>query len=146
MIDYNEEVQTWHALIDAQHRMLIAYVNRMEGAWQHANPTREEVELFVRFVEFLGDFCLAHFREEEDCMLRFRCPVHKDAQAAHAEFLTFYREFKLRFGIKGYRAELVQELFEACASFIQQHILKAELQLRQCKTPFYGLSKPDQAL
>ena len=114
--------------------MLISYVNRMEGVWQNTNPSREEVELMVRFVEFLEDFCLAHFREEEDCMLRFRCPVHHAAQAAHHEFLNFYQGFKLRFGIRGYRAELVQELFEACVALIQRHILTSEAQLRLCKT------------
>lgn len=133
MIDWNEEVETGHSLIDAQHRMLISYVNRLEGVWQNTNPSREEVELFVRFMEFLEDFILDHFKKEEDCMLRVRCPVHNYAQAAHHEFLTFLRGFKQRFGLKGYRAELVRELFEACVSFIHGHILRTEAQLRLFK-------------
>ena len=97
----------------------------------------------VRFVEFLEDFCLAHFREEEDCMLRFRCPVHHAAQAAHHEFLNFYQGFKLRFGIEGYSAEVVKELFEACVAWIQRHILRIDVQLKPCQTPFYGLDEPE---
>jgi hemerythrin len=78
-----------------------------------------------------------HFGEEEACMLCFRCPAHKDNKRAHTEFLDFFKSFKLQFGIEGYRTELVKELYEACAAWIQRHILRIDVQLRPCQTRFF---------
>lgn len=143
MVKWNEQFETGHAWIDAQHRMLISYVNRLEGLWQNTNPSREEVAEFLRFMEFLEDYIVEHFREEEDCMFRFRCAAHKDNTTAHTEFLDFFRGFKLRFRIEGYRPEVVKELFEACVAWIDQHILRIDVQLRPCQTPFYERDKQE---
>lgn len=145
MLVWSDKFETGQALIDAQHRMLISYVNRLEGVWQNTNPSREEVEQFVRFLEFLEDFVLEHFREEEDCMFRFQCPAHKDTIIAHTEFLDYFRKFKLRFEKDGYRAELVRELVDACVGFIQRHILGTDLQLKPCQMPCLVLKevRPD---
>lgn len=141
MVNWNQEYETGHALMDAQHRMLISYVNRLDGLCRTTNPGREEFELFLRFMEFLEDFIPEHFRKEEDCMLRFRCPAYQEAHAAHQEFLSFYQGFKSRFGIMGYRVELVRQLFDACLSFIQRHILGTDVQLRLCMTkPVLGVN------
>ena len=138
MFQWTEKFATGHPLIDAQHRMLISYVNRLEGMAEHSHPSPEEVALCLQFVTFLEDYIVAHFREEEGCMLRFRCPAHDDNKRAHSEFLDFFRGFKLRFGIEGYRPEVIRELFEACVAWIQRHILRIDIQLRPCQTAFYG--------
>jgi len=138
MLNWTEKFATGHALIDTQHRMLISYVNRLEGLADGTNPTLQEVALFLRFIDFLEDYIVAHFQEEEECMLRFRCPAHADNKRAHSEFLDFFRGFKMKFGTEGYRPEVVKELFEACVAWIQRHILRIDVQLRPCQTPFYG--------
>ena len=101
MLNWNENFATGHALIDTQHRMLIAYVNRLEGLAENTRPSPEEVVLFLRFIEFLEDYLVTHFREEEQCMYRFRCPAHYDNKRAHSEFLDFFQGFKLRFWPRG---------------------------------------------
>ena len=143
MLDWNEKFETGHSLIDTQHRMLISYINRLEEMSGNSNPSRGDIELFSRFVQFLEDYILMHFGEEEECMVRFRCPAHKDNKRAHTEFLDFFQGFKLRFGIEGYSAEVVKELFEACVAWIQRHILRIDVQLKPCQTPFYGLDEPE---
>jgi hemerythrin len=117
--------------------MLIAYVNRLEGLAENTNPSPEEVALFLRFIEFLEDYLVSHFREEEECMFRFRCPAHQDNKRAHTEFLDFFRGFKLRFLDEGYRPEVVRELFAACVAWIQRHILRIDVQLRPCQTRIF---------
>ncbi len=143
MFHWNEKFATGHELIDTQHRMLIAYVNRLETLAENTQPSPEEVGLFLRFIEFLEDYVAEHFREEEECMHRFRCPAHQDNQRAHTEFLHFFRGFKLRFGIEGYRPEVVRELFDACVAWIERHILRIDVQLRPCQTPIFGEESPE---
>jgi hemerythrin len=143
MLNWNEKFETGHSWIDTQHRMLISYINRLEDMSGNTNPSQEDIALFLRFMEFLENYLITHFREEEDCMFRFRCPAHKDNKIAHTEFLDFFQGFKRRFGIEGYRPEVVRELFEACVAWIQRHILKIDVQLKPCQTPFYKLDKPE---
>ncbi len=138
MLIWTEKFATGHPLIDSQHRMLISYINRLESLSENTNPSPQDVELFLRFIEFLEDYIILHFREEEDCMLRFRCPAHKDNKTAHTEFLDFFRGFKRQFGLGGYNAVAVKELFEACVAWIQRHILRIDVHLRPCQTAFYG--------
>jgi hemerythrin len=143
MLDWNEEFETGHALVDTQHRMLISYINRLEEMSENSSPSKGDIELFSRFVEFLEDYVEMHFGEEEECMLRFRCPAHQENKTAHTEFLDFFRRFKLQFGIDGYSPKAVKDLFEACVAWIQRHILGIDVQLKPCQKPFYKLDEPD---
>jgi hemerythrin len=132
MLQWSEQFETGHPLLDTQHRMLISYINRLEELAQHTAPSHDDVELFLRFVEFLEDYILTHFREEEDCMHRFKCPVHAENQMAHRSFLDFFRKFKLRLEGDGYRPDVMAELYESCSAWIQQHILRIDVQLKPC--------------
>lgn len=141
MLKWSEKFETGHELIDAQHRMLISYINRLESLSKTTNPNREELELFCRFIEFMESYLSTHFKEEEQCMHQFRCPAHQENKASHGKFLEFFRKFKLRFAAEGYRSEMVKELFESCVDWIQEHILRIDVQLKPCQTRNFA---PDQ--
>jgi hemerythrin len=130
MLKWTEQFETGSALIDAQHRMLITYINRLEPFTRVTNPTREELDMFMRVVAFLENYALTHFRDEEACMQRFKCPAYRDNRQAHSEFLDFYRGFIRRLQSDGCRPALVQELYDACVIWIQRHILRLDVQLR----------------
>src|SRR5271166_3430809 len=100
MLDWNEKFETGHSVIDSQHRMLFGYINRLEDLSRSRNPSKDEVALFFHFMDFLEDYIITHFREEEGCMFRFRCAAHKDNMIAHGEFLDFFRGFKLRLQVE----------------------------------------------
>jgi len=130
MLDWNEQFETGHSVIDSQHRMLISYINRLEELSRSRYPIKDEVELFFRFMDFLENYVITHFTEEENCMLRFRCPAHKENMIAHTEFLDFFRGFKLRLEVEGYSSEAVQQLYAACVAWIVRHILRIDVQLK----------------
>jgi hemerythrin len=133
MSNRNQDLGTEHCLIGAHHEALTSYVNRLQVLRTNANPTREEFELLVQFVEFLEHYVQEHFKDEENCRLRHRCPAHKDAKVQHTVFLNFFGEFKRRFGVEGYRTELVRELFETCIALIDRHIQRTAAQLKSCR-------------
>jgi hemerythrin len=141
MLDWNEKFETGHLVVDSQHRMLIAYVNRLEELSGRSNPSSYDIELFSRFLDFLEGYITTHFREEESCMLRFRCAAHKENMIAHTEFLDFFRGFKLRLQSEAYSPEAVRELYGTCVAWIQRHILRIDVQLKPCQTP---LREPDE--
>ena len=134
MLEWTDRFETGHPLIDAQHRMLISYVNRLDTLAQDAPSVEEEAELFLRFVEFLETYITTHFKDEEDCMHRFECPAYQENQRTHGEFLDFYRQFKRRLEVDGYRREAARELHRYCVSWARHHILHIDVQLKSYQT------------
>ncbi len=135
MLQWSTQFETGHTLIDSQHQMLISYFNRLESMATNRSPSRQEEEFLLNLVNFVETYSVVHFKHEEGCMLRHRCPACAENKEAHGQFLAFFRQFKLRFETEGCRPELVHELQEACATWIQQHILKIDLQLKPCLPP-----------
>ena len=132
MLQWSKKFETGQSLIDTQHQRLISYINRLEGLSRNTNPSRQEVEFFVQFIGFLETYIVVHFGQEEECMNSHRCPAHQKNKEAHGKFLKFFREFKHRFETEGYRPAVLAELHEACNSWIQDHILKIDVQLKPC--------------
>src|SRR5579859_7260940 len=123
MLRWNDKFETGHALVDAQHRMLFAYINRLDVMAQTTSPAREDVELFFRFIEFLETYVLTHFKEEEECMHRFRCPAHIANKSAHKEFQDFFSRIKNQIISEGYHLELAKALHSLCREWIERHIM-----------------------
>ena len=130
MLHWSEQFETGDALIDSQHRMLITYFNSLSEVSRSTNLSPEEIGLLLRFIEFLEDYMIMHFKAEENCMNRFRCPAYHDNKRAHTEFLDFFRSFKLRLDSLGCRPELVKELQVSCNAWIKHHILRIDVQLK----------------
>jgi hemerythrin len=135
MLHWNEQFETGHPLIDSQHQMLISYLNRLEAMTRNTNPSRQEVEFILNLIDFVETYTLVHFKHEEGCMIRFRCPAHAENKLAHQQFLEYFREFKRRFEIEGCRPDVLRELQETFAGWIQQHILNIDLRLKPCLAP-----------
>jgi hemerythrin len=132
MLQWTEEFETGEPSIDSQHKLLVGYINQLEGMSRLTNPDRQEAEFLLNLVDFVEGYTLVHFRHEEGCMVRHRCPAHAENQAAHADFLLFFRQFKLRFESEGCRADLMQQLHDKCAAWVRLHILRIDRQLKPC--------------
>jgi len=130
MIHWTDKFATGDALIDSQHRMLISYINRLEELSRITNPSREQVEQFWAFIEFMEGYVKMHFQDEDACMYRTRCPAYQVNKKMHGEFLVFFRNFLQRLDAEGCRPAVVKELYDYCSVWVQQHILRIDTQLR----------------
>ncbi len=132
MLIWSEKYETGHPAIDAQHRELINYINRLEGLLNITNITRQDCELIVSLVNFVEDYTNTHFSFEEQCMEDFKCPAREMNQQAHNEFRQFFRDFKLRFDREGFHPAILRQLHQNASSWILGHILKIDRQIRTC--------------
>jgi hemerythrin len=132
MLFWSAKFETGDAVIDSQHKTLIENLNHLESIAHTTNFDREEGEFILNLVDFIEIYTLAHFKNEEACMARHRCPAFHDNQVAHAHFLDFFRNFKRRFEVEGCRPDLLNDLHQFCADWIQGHILKIDVQLKPC--------------
>jgi hemerythrin-like metal-binding protein len=135
MILWTKQFETGSAKLDQQHRLLIDNINLLEEQLQNPNPTREEAEFAVHLVDYLEAYANIHFKGEEKCMESYRCPAHAENQQEHERFRGFIRNYKRLCEIEGFKVELLKNLHEVIRSWIKEHILKIDTQLRPCIPP-----------
>jgi hemerythrin len=132
MIEWNEQFKTGFEALDQQHQMLIFNINHLETLLSDTNLTRENWEFLIRLVDFLESYAKRHFRHEEECMERHRCPSHARNKAEHLEFVGFINQFKEEIRHKGIRPEAMADLHRKMSLWIQDHILQVDTQLKSC--------------
>ena len=132
MIIWNDEHKTGSDEIDRQHRTLIDNINQLECLMNETNPTKEACEFLIGLVGFLEAYTKEHFQFEEDCMERHRCPIHERNKQAHAEFMKFFEQFRESHRTRGFRPEVVRTLHQTISSWIKEHILQLDVQLKPC--------------
>jgi hemerythrin len=132
MVNWTERFATGSKVIDQQHRMLINNLNHLESMLTDTNPTREEGEFLIHLIDFLESYAVSHFQFEEECMERYRCPAHAKNKQAHEQFLAVIRQFKERGNREGLRPDILRSLHHTLSSWIEEHILRVDAQLRPC--------------
>jgi len=132
MLIWTEKFSTGSPVIDEQHRQLIHHLNQFEGLLLETNPTAENIATIIRFLEFVEDYADSHFRYEEQCMESYRCPVHIKNLQAHQHFKDLFTRFKARVQKEGFRVEMLAELSQTLKTWIQDHILRVDMELKPC--------------
>lgn len=121
-------MSTGDAEIDAQHKVLITRINELFDFMRQGRGT----EGLPGLLDFLGNYARLHFAHEEACMNRNRCPAAASNKAAHAEFMTIFGTIRRRLETEGANARLVIEAQQQLSSWITQHIVRTDTQLRPC--------------
>lgn len=129
MLAWSDEFSTGFPLVDTQHRMLIDKINQLESLLAGPPPGKAKVD---ELLSFLGSYVGTHFKFEEQCMEKARCPVHEKNKQAHAAFLGVFAKFKDRYLAEGPKPELLKSLQSAAADWIKNHILTVDRELKKC--------------
>jgi hemerythrin len=132
MVIWNEKFETGSSKVDLDHQMLINNINHLEGMLTNSNRTREECDFLLHLVGFLEAYAEMHFKYEEDCMQRYRCPAYHQNKEAHQQYRDFFQGFRRRYKAEGFRPEVLKELHQAASAWIENHILTVDIQLKPC--------------
>jgi hemerythrin len=132
MIIWTKEFETGSAKLDQQHRLLIDNINLLKDLLDTPTPSRQEAEFAVFLVDYLEAYASIHFQGEELCMQSYRCPVHALNQQEHQRFRGFIHDYKRLCEVEGFRVELLRNLHEVMRTWIREHILKIDTQLKSC--------------
>jgi hemerythrin len=129
MLTWTEDFATGSDLVDLQHRRLIENINKLEALLLGPPPDKAVCD---EMITFLDHYVNTHFKLEEMCMERFRCPAHEKNKQEHLEFQKVIAQFKQRYQTEGSRLELLHELQNAATKWIKNHILATDIQLKPC--------------
>jgi hemerythrin len=129
MLEWKSDYETGVPEIDTQHKVLFANINRLEEALTNREINRVEADYLL---DFLDKYAEQHFKGEETCMARFRCPAHAKNKEEHARFLDFLRFARGEYAVTTAPRNVLEGLHESMVSWIKKHILTVDIQLRDC--------------
>lgn len=132
MIVWNEKFETGSDKLDQQHRLLIDNINLLGELLHTTDPNPQEASFAFELVDYLEAYANIHFNCEEECMDRYQCPVREKNREEHEKFRGFIHQYKKLCDLQGYRVELLRNLHDRMESWIQEHILKMDTQLKPC--------------
>lgn len=127
MIEWGKKYETGVAEIDHQHQWLFRFVNSLEEDLNREAPDIDIEET----LKMMADYAQTHFRYEEDCMNKWKCPFAENNKCAHKNFIEAYENFMERYEREGHSLELAWKIHDMVESWISNHIAKIDSKLKK---------------
>ncbi|MGE0267292.1 MAG: bacteriohemerythrin [Candidatus Omnitrophota bacterium] len=126
MIEWGKKYETGIKEIDHQHQWLFRFVNSLEEELTRDAPDIDIEET----LRMMADYAQSHFRFEEDCVNKWRCPFAENNKCAHQQFIEAYKNFMERYEREGHSLELAWKIHHMVEEWIINHIGKIDIKLR----------------
>lgn len=128
MATWTQAMATGVAMVDAQHKELFRQFNLLGEAMSRGQG-RQEIGTLL---DFLGQYVVKHFADEERYMDEHACPVAAANKQAHTKLLATFNGLKERFDREGAGPTLVLEIQRTLSDWLVQHIDRIDKQLATC--------------
>jgi len=118
MAEFTKDLETGNALIDQEHRELIAAINRLMEACQRGQGRAE----LANTAQFLQSYTAKHFSDEEQLQIKSRYPEYKKHFGYHQAFKQTVAQIVKKISEQGATVALVGEINTALAGWLINHI------------------------
>ncbi len=127
-----EKYTTGHAHIDEQHYELFDGLNSLLIFLKDsANiESHEEQEKAVELINFLGEYAVNHFQDEEEMFAQCKHPLKAVNEEAHKRFVAKYLEYKKELTAGAITRGSLIKLHIFLQSWLVKHILQVDTSLR----------------
>ncbi len=126
-IEWRNNFATNDPHIDEQHQQIFRFANKLEALALQDEVDSREVDNLLRFLE---TYIQNHFRYEEACMLKRRCPVAQQNRSEHIAFKAFLARSLEVYHHNGYNKDWALELYKKLENWLSNHICRVDIQLR----------------
>lgn len=127
MLTITKDMETGIPIVDAQHRELVDYINKLINMGGSAG----NLEVMEETLGFLAEYTVKHFNTEEDIMNQCVYPACYLHEGQHRLFVDKFLIFKSRFREEGYSDELSQEMNNFLVSWLINHIKVSDVSFGQ---------------
>ncbi len=114
--------------IDEQHKMLFQMVGDFQAVLDIGKGERTYSLLLVT----LDTYIRSHFRIEEQCMVKHRCPVAEKNKDAHSKLIETLSGFQNRYHSNGYDHAEASRLVDTLEQWLADHICRVDIHLKKC--------------
>ncbi len=111
--------------IDSQHQELIRKLNGLLDAMQKGRG-KDEIE---KLLDFLAEYVIKHFSDEEAEMERVGCPAAIANRIAHQHFIKRFTDFRERFKKEGASPRIVIDVQKTLMDWVVMHIRGVDTKL-----------------
>ncbi|MDR1231362.1 MAG: bacteriohemerythrin [Spirochaetaceae bacterium] len=127
MPDYvwNETFATGNETIDSQHKMLFDAINRLLSAMRKGEARAELKEA----LDFLSDYTIKHFFDEEQIQKRAGYPDHPNHHRLHENFKATVRKLGGELILKGASEKLIADVRKKIGDWLVTHIKGQDVKL-----------------
>lgn len=129
MISWNTSLETGHAMVDNDHKQLIAQLNALSDAL-HRGEGRDQI---TGMIVFLNSYAREHFAREEAHMQRVGCSAFEENRRAHGQFVAKLDGWVEKLRAAGASTSLVLEVHREASAWIRNHIIGCDCKLRGCR-------------
>jgi len=123
MMQFTEDMKMGVPHIDSQHKSLIDFANRAASLCA-TNPNKEEMK---ECLDFLGDYVVKHFSDEEALQIKSKYPRYKQHKEIHQEFVGVFKSLYAEFEKHGPSGELAYALSVQVSNWIITHIRQEDV-------------------
>ena len=127
-LSWRDEMTTGVVELDAQHKYLIDFFNDLGYSIQKRYDP-EDITKALKVMKYYAEW---HFHKEEECMLRYHCPVAEVNQKAHMVFIRKFHDFQKEYEASGGSIELATRIYEELSDWIINHIMVVDTKLAGC--------------
>ena len=127
-ITWSNQYATSVPEIDEHHKTIITQLNTLHDQMKQGKGRQE----IIPTLEFLTTYTKMHFAAEEKLMQEYRCPVAELNKQQHTEFIQKVVALGTRFEKEGASPTLTLTIQHDLTDWILNHILKIDLQLKNC--------------
>lgn len=125
---WDERFATGHRQIDDEHQAFCRQLDAIKQAID-GGAGREQI---VQLIVVLQKYALGHFAREEAHMLRFKCPAQRENCRAHRELETKLERWLEILTMSGAPVSVLTDVHREFSTWITDHILTIDCQLRGC--------------
>jgi hemerythrin len=118
-IAWNDNLASGSTDIDTQHKELFDRINALLAAFDKKTVDRQEIS---KIVQFLTDYVVFHFGNEEKYMAKFNYSSMSAHKAQHEQFVKGFMKLKDRMLLEGINPALALETKELCVDWLINHI------------------------
>lgn len=121
-IEWRKSYEVGVEKIDAQHKELFLKINNLLEAC-NARKGKEEV---LNTIDYLGEYVITHFSDEEKLQRDNNYPEYKNHKAVHEKFIKDYENLKARMEEEGISLNFIVTVNKVVVDWLIKHIASAD--------------------
>ena len=130
MFKWNDSLKTGYEAVDMQHMELLDRLDKLVIAMREGKGKTE----INTTVDFLAEYVVKHFNDEEKIQLDNNYPKYNEQKAQHEEFKRKLAGFREKLNQEGANIHLVVTVEREMAAWVRNHIMTLDKDLGQFLT------------
>jgi methyl-accepting chemotaxis protein len=122
---WDRSLETGHKVIDGQHRQLFAAINGLLDAFRNGKGKEE----LVKALNFLQDYTIKHFSDEEELQKQCGYPDYPNHHKLHEGLTAVVKELNRKLSVQGISDELIREVHQNVGVWLVTHIKAQDTKL-----------------